>query len=274
VVDADRPLVCQHCGKALPDSRIVGRPRRFCDATCRSAARRDRVRGRDRGDATGLDVQNPLTHHARKEILDNVPNETDGGVLAVAAAAGGEAVRGLLEQPQASPLAAIAFVHGAESEIDAGLQAAVQRAREAGHTWAEIGQVLGSSRQAAFQRFSRPADPRTGVPMASSILPGATDRAMVLFADLAAGRWADAGRDFDETMTQKLDPGRLAAVWASLAGHVGALEQTGRPVAYQAGDYTVVDVPLSFEAGERTGRVSFNREGKVSGLFFLPPGLT
>jgi hypothetical protein len=221
-----------------------------------------------------LDVQDPLTRQARKEILDEVPNETDEDVLATAAAAGRAAVRGLLGQPQASPLAAIAFVNGAESEIDAGLAAAVQRAREAGHTWAEIGQVLGSSRQAAFQRFSRPADPRTGVPMASSVLPGAADRGMVLFADLAAGRWADAGRDFNEKMAGKLGPDGLAAVWAQLAGLIGRLEQTGKPVVYQAGDYTVVDIPLSFEAAERTGRVSFDQEGKVAGLFFLPPSLT
>ena len=36
----------------------------------------------------------------------------------------------------------------------------------------------------------------------------------------------------------------------------------------QAGDYTVVDVPLRFEAAELTGRVSYDRAGQVSGLFF------
>jgi hypothetical protein len=203
-----------------------------------------------------------------------VPNETDGDVLAVSAAAGRAAVRGLLEQPQASPLAMIAFVQGAESEIDAGLQAAVQRAREAGHTWAEIGQVLGSSRQAAFQRFGRPADPRTGAPMADSVLPDAADRGMVLVANLAAGRWADARRNFGENVARKLDADQLAAAWARLAGQIGRLEQTGRPVVYQAGDHTVTDIPLSFEAGERTARIAFDPQGKVAGLHFLPPSLT
>src|ERR1700722_15513068 len=42
------------------------------------------------------------------------------------------------------------------------LQAAVDRAREAGHSWREIGEVLGATRQAAFQRFGHPVDPRTG----------------------------------------------------------------------------------------------------------------
>jgi hypothetical protein len=45
--------------------------------------------------------------------------------------------------------------------------------------------VLGTTRQAAFQRFGRPLDPRTGVPMAEEILPGAAERAAGLLADVA-----------------------------------------------------------------------------------------
>jgi hypothetical protein len=37
--------------------------------------------------------------------------------------------------------------------------------------------VLNTSRQAAFQRFGRPADPRTGQPMVRDLLPGAAVRA-------------------------------------------------------------------------------------------------
>jgi hypothetical protein len=35
------------------------------------------------------------------------------------------------------------------------LQTLVDLAREEGHTWQEIGESLGTTRQAAFQRFSR-----------------------------------------------------------------------------------------------------------------------
>lgn len=37
------------------------------------------------------------------------------------------------------------------------LRAAVDRARAEGHTWQEIGEVVGTTRQAAFQRFARPS---------------------------------------------------------------------------------------------------------------------
>lgn len=42
------------------------------------------------------------------------------------------------------------------------MAAAVQQAREAGRTWQEVGEVLGVSRQAVFQRYGKSIGPRTG----------------------------------------------------------------------------------------------------------------
>jgi hypothetical protein len=215
-----------------------------------------------------------------------VPNETGANQAGTdqagtdqpdAAAVGGRAAARallgqLLSQESASPLDAIAFIQGAASEIGEGMQAAVQRARKAGQTWAEVGQVLGISRQAAFQRFGRPADPVTGQPMASLMVPGAAERGAALIADLAAGRSAEVGRDFNERVAQQLDAEGVALMWARRTGMLGRLEHTGEPLAYQAGDLTLVDIPLSFEAAERTARITYNRDGKVAGLHFLPPG--
>ena len=72
-------------------------------------------------------------------------------------------------------------------------------------------------------------------------------------------------------MSERLDATRLAGVWAQVIGTAGGYEGMGEPVAHQAGDYTVVDVPLRFEAAEMTGRVSYDRTGQVAGLFFLNP---
>ena len=211
-------------------------------------------------------------------MFDVVANETGRDAAESAIVGGRAAARGLLGQwlsaESARPLDAIAFIQGAASEIGEGMQAAVQCARAAGHTWTEVGQVLGISRQAAFQRFGRPADPRTGQPMAASMLPGAAERGAALLADLVAGRWAEACRDFDETVARKLDAEGMAVVWARLTGMIGRLEQVGESVAYQGGDLTLVDIPLSFEAAERTARVCYDRDGKVAGLHFLPPGFT
>jgi hypothetical protein len=156
---------------------------------------------------------------------------------------------------------------GAEEE----LAMTVTRARESGHTWAEIGQVLGTSRQAAFQRFGRPADPRTGRPREPAV-PGARELAGQLVSDLVAGRWAAVCAQFGPAVAARLDRPGLAAAWAQVIGMVGEFERHGEPSVYRAGDYTIVDVPLSFEAGERTGRVSYDQDARVAGLFFLPRG--
>ena len=57
-----------------------------------------------------------------------------------------------------------------------------------GHIWQEIGDALGTSRQAAFQRFGRPVDPRTGVPMSENLLPGADRRALEVLDAWMSGR--------------------------------------------------------------------------------------
>jgi hypothetical protein len=166
-------------------------------------------------------------------------------------------------------LAAVGQAQALARSAEEELTMSVARAREAGHTWAEIGQVLGTSRQAAFQRFGRPADPRTGQPMAP-VVPGTRALAGQLIGDLVAGRWAAVCAQFGAAVAARLDPPGLATAWAQVVGMVGEFERHGEPSAYRAGDSTVVDVPLFFEAGERTGRISYDQDARVAGLFFLP----
>jgi hypothetical protein len=167
-------------------------------------------------------------------------------------------------------MVALAEAHQRVRDAQERLRRAVDTARAAGRTWHEIGTVLGTTRQAAFQRFGRPVDPRTGAVMADAVLPGAVEEALALVADLAQGRWEAVRRRFTTTLRSALVTGQLAAVWAQLIGSVGAYEGVGEPYAYQAGDFTVVEVPLLFEAGEATGQVSFAADGKVAGLFLRP----
>ena len=78
---------------------------------------------------------------------------------------------------------------------------------------------------------------------------------------------------FGAAVAARLDPPGLAEAWAQVIGLAGRYERHGEPSVYQAGDLTVVDTPLFFEAGERMGRVSYRRDGRVAGLLFLPRGL-
>jgi Protein of unknown function (DUF3887) len=168
------------------------------------------------------------------------------------------------------PLAALAAAHDLADAVGEALQQAVDRARAAGHSWREIGDVLGTTRQAAFQRFGHPVDPRTGAPMSTEIAADAVDRAVTIFTCITEGRWEEARRDLNAKMSQGLDAKRLADGWARMAGLVGAYEGMGEPFAHRVADHTVVEIPLRFEAGEATGRVVFDEDGKVAGLWMRP----
>ena len=255
---------CLACGRPLPIQNGPGRIRLYCDSTCRSKARRTRQAATDRH------VNQNLTNDSREGNLDNVPKPVpprDPQLLTRVLNAANVAVDGI--PADLSPLTTVTVVRSLARLVEEGLREAVQNARQAGHTWAEIGELLGTTRQAAFQRFGRPLDPRTGVPMSDTILPGAAERAAGLLADVAEQRWAQATADFNQRMAQALDARGLAAAWARVVGTAGEYQGMDEPVAHQAGDYTVVDVPLRFEAAEMTGRVSYDRAGQVAGLYFL-----
>jgi hypothetical protein len=170
-----------------------------------------------------------------------------------------------------SPLAAVAAARQLSAAANTAMQESVDRARAAGHSWREIGDVLETTRQAAFQRFGRPVDPRTGGPMLRAVPVGVIERAVALFTDIVAGRWEEACRDFSERMRQEVSAVRISDAYALTVSQIGAFERIGEPIAYPVALGTSVDIPLHFEAGERTGQVTYDENGQVIGLFIRPP---
>lgn len=150
--------------------------------------------------------------------------------------------------------------------------AAVQRARASGCTWQQIGDALGISRQAAFQRFGKPIDPRTGETMDTTPLPEAPDLAAAVIDELAHSRWADVVARFDAACAERLGEDGLAAAWAQVIGRVGAYERHGDVHAVRAADLTITDTPLAFEAGDFVARITFRDDRTIAGLFIVPPG--
>ena len=170
-----------------------------------------------------------------------------------------------------SALGVVAAAQALSSAAESALQAAVDRARAAGQSWREIGDVLGTSRQAAFQRFGHPVDPRTGSPMTRGAPSGAAQRATEFLDRFTAGRWDEVVADLDERLRERLDADRLASGWAHMIGMYGDYQAMGKVAPVPAGDSTVVDVLLHFEAGEAMAWVRFDADGKVSGLRLHPP---
>ena len=52
------------------------------------------------------------------------------------------------------PLEGIREARGVERALDKVLREQVRRARDAGCSWTEVGEALGTSKQAAWERFS------------------------------------------------------------------------------------------------------------------------
>lgn len=176
-----------------------------------------------------------------------------------------------------TPLAYLDLVQRSQSVDDmAGqvLKLCVQQSRDAGHTWQEIGDLLGVTRQAAFQRFGKPIDPRTGEPMDKTVrMADAAERAVKIVTDVLEGRMDEARASFDAQVLAAFTDKVRGDALATVAGMVGAFEGfgEGEPFVRRIGDHTVVDIPLRYEAGEMKARVAFDAEEKVAGLFILTP---
>ncbi|HEY1920082.1 MAG TPA: DUF3887 domain-containing protein [Streptosporangiaceae bacterium] len=170
-----------------------------------------------------------------------------------------------------SPGAVVAAAQELSAAAEAALQEAVDRARTAGQSWREVGDVLGTTRQAAFQRFGHPVDPRTGAPMPRSVPPAELKRATAFVACFTAGRWEEVLGYFDETMRARHDVDRLASGWAQMIGMFGRYQGAGEISPVPAGDSIVVAVRLDFEAGEAMLWSRFDRDGNIAGLRLRPP---
>ncbi|MEV6508644.1 DUF3887 domain-containing protein [Streptomyces sp. NPDC051642] len=186
----------------------------------------------------------------------------------------------VLAQAMGSPLASPVYldlvrrardVDGLAEQV---LKLCVQQSRDAGHTWQELGDLLGVTRQAAFQRFGKPIDPRTGEPMDKTVrMADAAERAIAIVTAVLEGRMDEARQSFNaqvlEAFTDKVRGDGLATV----TGLVGEFEGygDGEPFVRRIGDHTVVDIPLNYEAGDMKARVAFDMDEKVAGIFILAP---
>jgi hypothetical protein len=157
---------------------------------------------------------------------------------------------------------------------DRVLRLCVQQSRDAGHTWQEIGDLLGVTRQAAFQRFGKPIDPRTGETIDKTVrMPDAAERAIKIAGAVLEGRMDEARKCFNQRVLAAFTDQVRGDSLATVAGLVGAFEGfgDGEPFIRRIGDHTVVDIPLRYEAGEMKARIAFDTDEKVAGLFILAP---
>jgi len=170
-----------------------------------------------------------------------------------------------------SVMAAIAATRSLAVIVDDLLHALVRQARAEGRTWAEVGDVLHVSRQAAFQRFGGTAslgDVESGT---MTPLAGASDKALDLLGAFVAERWEVLHAAFSSRMREAVSVELSKTVHSRMERNYGAFLEFGVPVVVVRGGLTVVDVPIALERGDLKGRVAFNVVGEVSGLLVVDP---
>lgn len=86
---------------------------------------------------------------------------------------------------------------------------------------------------------------------------------------LAEGKFDEAATWFDPTMAAGLPASKLREAWGSLAAHGAYQRQGGTRTATEQG-YDVAYVTCIFAQGAVEVKIVLNREGKVSGLWFMP----
>jgi Protein of unknown function (DUF3887) len=173
--------------------------------------------------------------------------------------------------PSGQVVRAIAATRSLETIVDDTLRALVEQARATGHTWAEIGEVLHVTRQAAFQRFGgggrRSRDDEDAVVLP---LEGAVEDAMPVLQAFLDSRWDDARASFDERMLQAISVELLADVRDRVRREAGDVEAIGTPAVSVRDGYTIVDIPVALERAEGSARVVLNADRQVAGFLIRP----
>jgi hypothetical protein len=202
-----------------------------------------------------------MTSRAEREVM--------GLMLTTNAELVASVLRGGEDSEDDAVVAAIATTRSLGRIVEDTLHALVQQARAEGHTWAEIGELLHVSRQAAFQRFGTTSTPDTVPAEDIPPLEGAEDRARRLLTAFVERRFEEVRAEFSARMREAGSPQLLKSARTKMERRYGAFLEFGTPRTSVRHAYTVVDVPVAFERGDLVGRCSFNIDGEVAGFVFV-----
>lgn len=95
-------------------------------------------------------------------------------------------------------------------------------------------------------------------------------KARTFVGQLSDSQFDAATKAFDETMMRVLSPSQLQTIWESITGSIGALEKITSVRHDSGGGYDIVFVTCKFANASLDARVVFDRQGRITGLFFVP----
>jgi hypothetical protein len=196
----------------------------------------------------------------------------DRDVMATLLLTNVQLVADVLRAEDGSPgqvMRAIAATRSLDMIVEDTLRALVEQARAAGHTWAELGELLHVTRQAAFQRFGggpRPtAEEGVAVPVG-----GAVEAAVPVLEAFLDGRFDDARATFAKRMLDACSVELLADVREKVREYGGEVQALGTPIVSVRDGYTGVEIPVALARADGIGRVVLDADRQVVGFFVRP----
>jgi hypothetical protein len=206
-------------------------------------------------------------------IDDRSPAQMDREVMAMMLITNVQLVAGVLradDDSEGRVARAIAATRSLETIVEDTLRALVGQARSAGHTWAEIGDLLHVTRQAAFQRFGAGRRPDPEDAANEVAVAGAVERAVPVLEAFIGSRFDEVRSAFDERMLNACSVELLRDVRRRVSDHAGEVQGLGTPLVSVRDGYTVVDIPVALEHADGIGRVVLNADRQVAGFFVRP----
>jgi hypothetical protein len=198
------------------------------------------------------------------------PIQIDREVMAMMLATNVQLVADVLRADEGAGgqvMRAVAATRSLSMIVEDTLHALVAQARAAGHTWAEIGEVLRVSRQAAFQRFGGGRDPSHEDGMRAAPADGAVERAVLVLQGFLDGRFEDTRSAFDERMRKACSVELLADVREKVRAAGGEVQAIGTPAVSVRDGYTIVDIPVALERADGVSRVVLDADLRIAGFF-------
>lgn len=98
----------------------------------------------------------------------------------------------------------------------------------------------------------------------------AVKKAEAVLQALQAGKTAEVVKDFDATMTKALPEAQLKTVWPGLEAQAGKFKSIDERRAGEVQGMMVAELICTFENAKLLERVAYDKEGKISGLYFKP----
>jgi dienelactone hydrolase len=112
----------------------------------------------------------------------------------------------------------------------------------------------------------------TTVPGAEPASP--EDRAKAMVAALADGRFADAAKDFDDSIKKALPGSKLQEVWKQVTTQFGPFQKQVSVRVERDEEYATAYVRCQFDKAALDVKVVFDKRDRVTGLNFLPAAAT